>query len=156
MHENHPSHKSYPNTHALLKRHVGVWNGTYTHLDTHYEVLDQHDYTIKAECPDDDSCDYRQTSHYNWDDGRVLDFVFEASFNESGDRLIWDDGRIAGELWAITPDTIYLHFSYTAEPHIKICEMMQLSACGTHRARTWHWMNNEKLFKITLVKEFRA
>ena len=107
--------------------------------------------------PDDGSCDYRQTSHYEWDDGSTQDFVFEADINPETGRLEWDNGRISGALRAIEPLTLYLHFRYADQPGSRVAEMMQLSECGLPTAPwTWHWFQDEALVKLTLVNEVRA
>jgi hypothetical protein len=33
--------------------------------------------------------------------------------------------------------------------------MLQISSNGQHRARTWHWFRDEKLFQITRTREWR-
>ena len=37
---------------------------------------------------------------------------------------------------------------FAAEPDVHVCEMIQLSADGRHRARTWHWFRAGKLYQI--------
>ncbi len=137
----------------LLVRHEGIWVGTYRHVAPDLTVLDQHDFRIAVEFPEDGSCDYRQTSHYRWDDGRTDDIVFEASYRDK--KLIWDYGRIKGELWAIDEATLYLWFTFTDQPDVRVYEMIQLSPDGRHRARTWHWLRQHALFQLTLVSERR-
>ena len=74
----------------------------------------------------------------------------------SNDRIVFDDGRIRGECWAIASDTLYLWFGFAATPESNVTEMIQLSADGRHRARTWHWFRDGALEKVTLVRERRV
>ncbi len=74
----------------------------------------------------------------------------------SDDRLAFDNGRILGECCAIAPDTLSLWFGFAAIRDSSVTEMMQLSADGGHRARTWHWLRDGVLEKVTLVREQRV
>ena len=142
-------------TRSLLERHAGVWVGRYRHVTPALEVIDAHDFRIRVELPNDDSCGYRQSSVYTWPDGRTQDLLFEADFEQGGERLSWDNGRIAGAMHAIDEETLYLNFVFADAPDQKVCEMIQLSACGRHRARTWHWLRAGELERLTLVNEVR-
>ena len=42
------------------------------------------------------------------------------------------------------------------DPSLYLYEMIQISDCGTARARTWHWFRNDRLFQRTLVDERRV
>ncbi len=97
---------------------------------------------------------YRQTSHYWWADGREQEVVYDGDLH--GETLRIDTGRIAGECRAITSDTLYMEFGYTATPELRIAELIQLSKDGHHRARTWHWLRRGRLERITLVREQRT
>ncbi len=137
----------------VLVRHEGWWQGTYRHMSPAGELEEQYSFVIHAEFPEAGDPDYRQTSHYTWEDGRTEDRVFEARYSEG--RLRWDDGRIFGSLWEIDDQTIYLKFGYHSNPASYVCEMMQLSPDSQHRARTWHWFSDHRLSRVTLVEESR-
>ncbi len=139
----------------LLARHEGVWRGRYRHVTPAFETIDEHDFRIVVELPRDDSCSYRQTSHYRWLDGRTEDRVFEADYSPGENCLTWDNGRIAGRLLELDDTTLYLTFSFSGEPSATVCEMIQLSPCSQHRARTWHWFRDGRLTQLTLVDEWR-
>lgn len=140
----------------LLVRHEGVWEGTYTFIAPTLEVLDRYDFRIRVSFPDDGQGGrtYRQESDYRWPDGRTQSLVFEGTLGDGG--LRFDNGRIQGRMRELDETTLYLAFGFTAEPEVEVCEMIQLSADGQHRARTWHWFRNGKLFQTTLVDERRA
>ena len=138
----------------LLARHAGTWEGTYRHIAPDFSLIDSHHFRILVEFPEEGSCHYRQSSHYWWEDGRTQDIIFEALCSDG--KLRWDNNRIHGELWAVDDMTLYLSFGFADDPEVTIYEMIQLSPCGQHRARTWHWLRAGELFQITLVEESRA
>ena len=139
----------------LLAKHEGTWRGTYRHVKPDLSLIDEHEFRILVELPTDGTCAYRQTSHYWWQNGKTEDRIFEAEFDPENSRLIWDNGRISGRLWELDDTTLYLTFVFTGVTKTTVCEMMQLSPCGNHRARTWHWFENHQLTQITLVRETR-
>lgn len=139
----------------LLAKHAGVWTGTYTFVTPKLEVLDRYDFRIDVSFPQDGlgRRTYRQESDYFWPDGRTQSLVFEGVLE--GEEIVFDNGRIAGRMRALDDRTLYLTFGFTAQPGVEVCEMLQLSADGLSRARTWHWFRDERLFQITLVDERR-
>lgn len=138
----------------LLARHAGVWAGTYTHIRPDRTIVDQHEFRIRVELPDEGPIVYRQYSHYRWPDGRTQDLEFGARYADR--RLWWHTDRIRGALWALDDVTLYLTFTYGNDQGNYVCEMIQLSPDGAHRARTWHWFEDHRLVKLTLVDEQRA
>ena len=137
----------------LLARHEGLWEGEYTHLGPDRGVQDQHLFRILVEIPDAGPAHYRQSSHYWWPDGRSQQLVYEGCCRDS--RVHIDDGRIRGACWAIDDETLYITFGFHADPAGHVCEMIQLSPDGAHRARTWHWFRDHVLWRVTLVREHR-
>lgn len=144
-----------PNAIPLLARHMGRWVGTYRFIKPDLTLLDQYDFDILVELPEGEpGCHYRQTSSYTWPDGRADRLVFEAECIEN--RIIWDAPRIAGKMWAIDDTTLYLTFYMKHDPSLVVHEMIQLSKCGQNRARTWHWLRDGAVEKLTLVDEKRV
>lgn len=139
----------------LLRRHVGIWEGEYTHLSAaDRRVLDVQVFRIRVEVFDLSPIAYRQTSHYWERDGRERELVYGGALE--GARVAFDDGRIHGACWAVDEDALYMYFGYRSDPAVKICEMIQLSADGRHRSRSWHWLRDGALERITLVREHRT
>jgi hypothetical protein len=136
----------------LLVRHEGVWAGRYRFVAPDLTLLDTHEFRIRVSFPDDVT--YRQESDYRWDDGRTQSLLFEGTL--AGDRVVFDNGRIAGAMWAVDDTTLYLRFGFAAQPDVEVFEMIQLAADGESRARTWHWLRNGVLFQTTLVDEARV
>jgi hypothetical protein len=142
---------------SLLHRHAGAWEGEYTHLAADdWAVLSTQRFRILVETFDAGPISYRQTSHYWHPDGREETLVYEGVLRAGDDRVVFDNGRIQGECWAIGPETLYLKFGFAAAPGTSVAEMIQLSPDGQRRARTWHWFRQGVLEKVTLVRERRA
>ncbi len=139
----------------LFVRNEGEWDCLYTFVDLDHNVLDQYRVHIICEFPDEDDVAYRQTSTNRWPDGREETTQFEARYDAANKRVTWDNDRMKGALWEVDDMTIYLSFAFHAMPDVRVCEMIQLSACGQHRTRTWHWFRNDALYQRTLVKEKR-
>lgn len=139
----------------LLARHVGIWEGKYTHIDPQdRSVQEELEFRIRVECPAPDGTAYRQTSRYRRAGGHEEELVYGG--RAVGDRVVFDTGRIRGECWKIDADALYLWFAFAEAPSGRITEMIQLSQDGRHRARTWHWFQDEKLWRVTLVRETRV
>jgi hypothetical protein len=135
----------------LLARHAGVWAGRYRFVRPDLTPIDAYDFRIRVSFPAPKI--YRQESDYRWDDGRTDSLVFEGALQ--GDEIVFDSGRIAGRMWALDEATLYLRFRFADRPGVEVFEMIQLSANGIDRARTWHWLQDGALFQITLVDERR-
>ena len=140
--------KNMPN----FYRHVGKWIGTYRHCTPTGALNDSYEVRITVEFPTDGSCDFRLITHNVWSDGRDSRGLYEAHFR---DGRLWFDGDLLGSLWEIDEFTAYLRFRFRDDPSIEVCEMLQLSPDGKHRARTWHWFRDKILFQVTLTDERR-
>jgi hypothetical protein len=69
--------------------------------------------------------------------------------------IFWDTDRILGRAWEIDPRTVMLTWTRKGEPQTYLYEMIQISADGQDRGRTWHWFENDVLVKRTCIKEKR-
>jgi hypothetical protein len=144
-----PVREAMPN----FARHVGRWVGTYTHITPDGATLDHYEVRTLSELPDDGGCDMRLILHNLWPDGRETHVVHEARYR---DGRLWFAGDLVGSLWEVDDFTVYMRFGYRGDPSLTVCEMFQISDDGQHRARTWHWFKDQKLFKITLTRERRV
>ncbi len=134
-------------------RHAGFWVGTYTHISPDGATLDHHEVRTISELPEDGSCDFRLRVHNLWADGRETRLMHEANY---ADGRLWFAGDIVGSMWEVDDLTVYLRFGYRNDASLTVCEMIQVSHDGRHRARTWHWFKDEQLFKLTLTRERRS
>lgn len=137
----------------VLARHVGEWVGEYIHVDADNRELDRHASHLKCSFPTDGPHAYYQINTYTWQDGRREEIHFPASYRDG--RIWWDTDRIHGSAWEIDDRTIMLTWVRKGEPGVYLYEMIQLSADGQNRGRTWHWFENDTLVKRTCITERR-
>ena len=110
---------------ALLLRHAGIWEGEYTHLSAaDWRVVGTQRFRIIVEVFDSGPVSYRQSSHYWYPDGREEVLAYDGALRTQDDRVVFDNGRIRGECWAITLDTLYLWFGFAAMPGSHTCRTM--------------------------------
>ena len=138
----------------VLVRHEGIWEGTYTVIDNDGNIVDKHKSRITCEFPDDAPAPYLQTNRYEWSDGKVEEYQFPGSYCDSA--LWFDTERIDGKAWEADDSIIILWFSYKDIPDAYVYEMIHISKCSNHRARTWHWFKNGEIYQRTLIKEDRV
>ena len=142
----------------LLARHEGVWDGHYRYYDAEGNKTDEHRSRLICRFPDSGQYAYHQTNYYSWADGRTDTRDFPA--NGVGDRIVFDSDLIDGWAADVKLDTAarttMLYWERRSEPGIYLYEMIQISDCGQHRARTWHWFRDGRLFQRTLVDEQRV
>lgn len=135
----------------LLSKHLGEWRGEYIHLDATGKVVDRHASHLRCWVPEDGSFDIVQVNTYTWDDGRQDVFQF-------GGKIVdgvchFDTDRIVGEMSQVDDQVILLNWTYKFDPSNYLYEMIQLSKDGRHKCRTWHWMDNDRLVKRTIIYE---
>jgi len=138
----------------LLARHAGEWEGEYIHVDTENNIIDRHRSRLQCKFPDNGPFAYYQINSYFWDDGRSEELHFPATYRDG--QIWWDTDRIEGRAWEVDARTVCLTWTRKDMPGAYLYEMIQLSADGNDRARTWHWFEDDKLFKRTCVKEHRV
>ncbi|KRB40148.1 MAG: DUF3598 domain-containing protein [Pseudomonadota bacterium] len=138
----------------VLARHEGDWEGVYIHVDIDNKEIDRHRSKLQCMFPAEGPFAYHQINTYIWDDGREEEIHFPATFRDN--RIWWDTDRIEGSAWEIDERTVVLTWTRKGEPGTYLYEMIQLSEDGQHRGRTWHWFNEDKLFKRTCIKETRV
>lgn len=136
----------------LLARHEGVWEGTYIHVDKDNNEIDRHKSRLQCLFPSADR--YHQINTYTWDDGRTEEIEFPSTYRDG--KIWWDNERIVGNCWEADEQTIMLRWQRPNMPGAYLYEMIQISADGNNRARTWHWFENDELFKRTCIKEKRV
>lgn len=145
-------------TFPLLARHLGIWDGWYRHIDIDGNQIDAHRSRLVCRIPDETPNIYHQTNHYTWDDGRTEIRDFKGHAHEN--KLKLDNDIIQG--WAGEEPldehrrTMMLHWTRNGEPDVYLYEMIQLSDCGTKRARVWQWLNAGVTVKRTLIDEHRV
>ncbi len=137
----------------VLVRHEGDWKGTYIYVDAEGKIIDQHDSHLTCSFPADGPHPYYQINRYTWADGRHEEHRFAGGY-ENG-KLLFDTERIKGHAWEVDANNVVLTWYYKDDPANSLYELIYISPCGNHRARTWHWFKDGELIKRTLIKEKR-
>lgn len=135
--------------------HEGWWEGIYTHIDTDANILDRHKARIYCEFPSEGPYPYIQHNHFTWDDGREMKAKFPGVLREDG-RLWFDTETFFGTSWEAHDGLILLNLDRKDDPGANFYEIIAMGSTGKHRARTWHWFKDGKLFKRTLCDEWKV
>lgn len=133
--------------------HEGLWAGRYTHININADVLDTHTARVRCEFPTSGPYVYIQHNHFIWEDGREHKAELPGVFKDG--RLWWDTETFHGSAWEANDGIILLNLDRKDEPGARFFEMIVMGDTGEHRARTWHWFKDGKLFKRTLCDEWR-
>ncbi|MGD1954471.1 MAG: DUF3598 domain-containing protein [Sphingomonadales bacterium] len=154
----------------LLARHEGQWTGMYRYVTPDFQLVDAHRADLTCRMPTEGDYPYWQTNANIWldDNGaeaKRQDMEFPATYR---DKKIWFDGDIitgwCGELTqdetnaSIMVSWRWNDLSLIPMPitDLHMYEMIQLSGCGNHRSRVWHWIDDGKLILRTLIEETRV
>lgn len=139
----------------LLARHEGVWDGTYSYFNAANDKVDEHGSRLLCRFPDDGPFPYHQTNFYRWADGRTEIRDFPGEYRDG--RVWWDNEHIRGWAAEVGLDeynrSVMLYWQRQGDPSLYLYEMIQLSDCGQHRCRTWHWIRNGLLETRTAIQE---
>lgn len=138
---------------AML-RHAGTWQGVYRHVDDENRPVDEHRATVECLFPSEGPHAYIQHNHFQWDDGREYRATLEGTLRDG--KLWWDNDSFSGCAWETEHGLILLNLARKDDPGANFYEIICLGDDGTHRARTWHWFKDGRLFKRTLCDERRA
>lgn len=140
----------------ILGRHLGQWEGEYVHLDPEGREIDRHASHLHMWVPDDGSCDVVQVNTYTWPDGRSESVRFDGILR--GRSVHFDNDRIAGHMHQADDLTILLTWSYKdrLKPGNYLYELIQLSKDGQQKVRTWHWMEEDRIIKRTVIREAKV
>ncbi|MFC6154903.1 DUF3598 family protein [Nocardioides yefusunii] len=144
---------AWDETFPILNKHIGEWEGEYVHLDPDGNEIDRHASHLKMWAPTDGSADIKQINTYTWADGRQHAFEFPGTLD--GEKVRFDDDRIAGYMYQTDERTIMLTWTYKEllKEGNYLYELIQLSSDGQQKVRTWHWMEDDRLVKRTVIRE---
>lgn len=138
----------------LLAHHAGAWEGEFAHFAPHRSLPEQLSFRILVEFPEDAVVHYRPMSRYWWPDGSRRELAYERRHRDG--CVVFDDGRVRRSCRELDDRSRYLRFAFGDDPDGYVCEIIQLSPDGAHRARTWHWFRHDALWRTTLVREHRV
>lgn len=137
-----------------MRAHAGVWEGVYRHLDADAVPVDTHRVRIACRFPDDGPHAYVQHNLFVWDDGREARSTLPGTLR--GDRLWWDTPTFHGSAWETHDGILMLNLTRKDEPGASFFETIVMGAGGAHRARTWQWFRDGRLYRRTLCDEQRV
>jgi hypothetical protein len=134
--------------------HEGTWEGVYRHVARDGTLIDQHQMRTECAFPLEGPYVYVQSNWLSWADGRTEDRSFGGAFH--GGLLHWDTDRFHGIGWETLEGTLMLRLTRKDLPGTHFIEMINLSADGQSRARTWQWFENGVPTRRTLCDEWRV
>ncbi len=134
-----------------ILRHAGIWSGMYRHIDAAGALLDEHQATVRCSFPTEGPYAYIQYNHFVWADGREHRVELPGILRDG--KLWWDLPTFHGCCWESNDGILLLSLERKDEPGARFFEMIVLGDTGTHRARTWHWFKDGRLYKRTLCDE---
>lgn len=136
-----------------MLRHAGEWEGVYRHVSRDFELVDEHRMWTKCEFPMDGAYAYIQSNRLTWADGRTEERSFGGSFRDG--LLRWDTDRFSGTGWETHHGIVMLRLDRKDLADAHFTEMIELSADGNSRARTWQWFEGGQPVRRTLCDEWR-
>lgn len=136
-----------------MMKHEGTWTGVYRHVDTDNKLVDQHQARVECIFPSKGPYAYIQKNLFRWDDGREYSSTLNGVLRDG--KLWWDNENFDGCAWETDFGLILLNLNRKDDPGANFYEIICLGDDGHHRARTWHWFKDGRLFKRTLCDEHR-
>lgn len=136
------------------RAHEGVWDGVYRHIDAEGRLEDEHRARVVCEFPAEGPVFYRQRIRFEWPDGRTREDVFEGVARDGA--LWYDTPTFRGRSWETEDGLVLLNLQRKDEPGAHFFEIICMGEGGRHRARTWHWFRDGRLYRRTLCDESRV
>lgn len=134
------------------RAHLGIWEGTYRHMDLNAQQEELIRSRVVCEFPEDEVF-YRQSIHLTHEDGRVTEAGFDGY--DRGDHLWFDTPTFIGKSWETDDGVVLLNLQRKDEPGAHFVEVIIMGEGGQSRARTWHWFKDGQLYRRTLCDETR-
>ncbi|CAM3163057.1 DUF3598 domain-containing protein [Sphingomonas antarctica] len=136
-----------------MLRHEGEWEGVYRHVDRDFTLIDEHGMWTRCEFPRVGPYAYIQHNRLTWADGRTEERSFPGIYRDG--LLWWDTDRFSGFGWEMH-GVVMLHLDRKDVPDAHFTEMIELSADGNSRSRTWQWFQDGLPVRRTLCDEWRT
>jgi hypothetical protein len=132
-----------------LAQVTGVWEGTYTHVDSSGELLDRHFSRQETRIEGDR---WFERILYRWEDGREKKTDFRGHFAEEG--LVLDDPDFHGETFLVRDDIVIFPYHWKSHSQTRIVETI-VFANDERRTRLWQTLEHGELVKVTIISERR-
>ena len=133
--------------------HQGTWTGTYRHLNAEGEQEQLIRSKVVCEFPASGGVFYRQSIELTHEAGAVHHAQFDGVARD--DHVWFDTPTFIGRSWETKDGVILLNLQRKDEPGAHFVEAIIMADGGRHRARTWHWFKDGKLYRRTLCDETR-
>ena len=141
-----------------MLRHAGHWEGVYRHVARDFTLIDEHRMWTNCEFPTEGAFAYIQSNRLESPDGRVETRSFGGVFRDG--LLHWDTDRFSGTGWETHHGIVMLRLDRKdvapGSSGAYFTEMIELSADGDSRARTWQWFEGGEPVRRTLCDEWRV
>lgn len=134
--------------------HEGVWEGTYRHVDADGNLEAIFRSRVTCEFPRSEGIFYRQTTELFGEDGTHTKASYDGV--DKGGHLFYDAPTFYGKSWETDDGQLLLNLTRRDEPGAYFIEIIIMGEGGKHRARTWHWFRDGKLYRRTLCEESRV
>lgn len=140
-----------------LAQTTGVWEGTYTHLKPDGTVLDH--YASRQETRLEGNHWYERVI-YRWpaqagEPPREQTLDFRASFDATGEQMLFNDPDFFGQTFLITDDIFVFPYHWKNRPGQRVVETIVFSS-ATQKSRLWQSFDHGELVKITVIREHRV
>ena len=135
------------------RAHLGIWEGTYRHIDLKAQQEELIRSRVICEFPDGEVF-YRQRIHLTHEDGSVTEAGFDGY--DRGDHLWFDTPTFIGKSWETEDGVVLLNLQRKDEPGAHFVEVIIMGEGSQNRARTWHWFKDGQLYRRTLCDEVRV
>ncbi len=137
-----------------MLRHAGTWEGVYRHVARDFTLVDEHRMWTRCEFPAEGPFAYIQSNRLEWADGRSEERSFGGAYRDG--LLHWDTDRFSGTGWETHHGIVMLRLDRKDMADAYFTEMIELSADGNSRARTWQWFEGGQPVQRTLCDEWRV
>lgn len=135
------------------RAHAGLWQGTYRHMDADGAIEQVLQSKVWCAFPSAGPIFYTQEIELTDAAGLVMRAAFHGLVR--GDHVWFDTETFTGKSWETADGVVLLNLQRKDEPGAHFVEVIVLGAGGHHRARTWHWFREGRLFRRTLCDETR-
>lgn len=132
-----------------VARLAGVWEGTYTHFAPDGSRLDHFASRQETRLEGDR---WFERIVYRWPDREEI-HDFRAGFDESGERMIFDDADFHGQSFAVGDNINVFPYYWKSNPDRRIVETIVV--WGGRRSRVWQTFDQGVLVRLTSIVERR-
>lgn len=132
-----------------LSRHVGIWQGTYTHWSPEGELLERHQSRQVVELDGDR---WSQTLTFTWSDGRTRTERYDATFVDG--ELRFDHPELFGETHVVSDTIVVFRAGWRSRPGLSVVETI-VTVDDDYQTRSWQLFEKGRLARVVAIEEQR-